>query len=162
MDIIKYGNLYKEEKKVKAKCPYCGTKVAMTKNDYKLFDYQTNLLWTCPFCEKEVITKRFNIYRVWDKIRKWYDSNFIAGTLVLTFGIGVLIVVLALFIVFSVTGPDDTDKYYIDFCCINGYYQYYIDDCKLEGDTLYIWDNGEKITYMKATIEEVRELKEEE
>jgi endogenous inhibitor of DNA gyrase (YacG/DUF329 family) len=62
MEIIKYGNLFKKTKKVKAKCPYCGTKVSMTKEDYVLYNYQTNMIWTCPFCDKKVTTKRFNIY----------------------------------------------------------------------------------------------------
>lgn len=158
MDIIKYGNLYKKEKKVKAKCPHCGTKVAMVKGDYQLYDYQTNMIWTCPFCEKTVTTKRFSIYRTWDRFR----NHPVATPLILIWGSAIAITAMFAFICSVGGDPDDTDNYLIDYHYNGTRYQEYVDDYKLEGATLYIWDDEEKTQYNSVTFNKVTTLKEEE
>lgn len=163
MDIIKYGNLYKKEKKVKAKCSHCGTKVAMIKEDYQLYDYQTNMIWDCPFCQKRVTTKRFNFYRTWDKIIKWFeDYRYIVIVILLSILMVGATVVLP--IIYVVVNPkqDNTDNYLIDYHYKGVHYEEYVDKYKLEGNTLYIWDDGEKTQYNEVEFNKVTTLKEED
>ena len=145
MDIIKYGNLYKKEKKAKAKCPHCGTKVAMVKGDYQLYDYQTNMIWYCPFCQKRVTTKRFNLYRIWDKITKWFKYyNYIVIPILLSIFIVGAAFVLPIMLAIINSSPDDTDNYLIDYHYKNVHYEEYVDKYELKNGALYVWDDGEK------------------
>lgn len=162
MDIIKYGNLYKKEKKVKAKCPHCGTKVAMIKEDYQLYDFQTNMIWDCPFCQKRVITKRFNSYRIWHKITNWFRVHDCASLVILAFGITATIITI--FVVLAIScypSPDGTDNYLIDYYYEDIHYEEYVDNYKLEGSTLYVWDDGEKTQYNGVKFNRVITLREE-
>lgn len=162
MDIIKYGNLYKKEKKVKAKCPHCGTKVAMIKEDYQLYDYQTNVIWNCPFCQKRVTTKRFNPYRIWNKIIKWFkDYGYIVIPILLSIIIVGALLILPIMCAIIDSKPDDTDNYLIDYHYKDTHYEEYVDNYKLEGNTLYIWDDGEKTQYNEVEFNKVTTLKEE-
>lgn len=162
MDIIKYGNLYKKEKKVKAKCPYCGTKVAMIKEDYQLYDYQTNMIWDCPFCQKRVTTKRFNPYRTWDKIVNWFRVHECTSSVILILNISVIITsIFIVLAIFCCPGPDRTDNYLIDYHYKGVHYEEYVDKYKLEGSTLYVWDDGEKTQYNGVEFNKVTTLKEE-
>lgn len=161
MDIIKYGNLYKNQKKIKAKCSHCGTKVAMIRSDYQL-DYQADMIWTCPYCENIVRTKKFSIRKAWRQVRDWFEEHECLTVTVFTTGFCAAFVGIPILIVALSISPDSTDRYYLEFRCASGSYQEYIDDYELEGDTLYTWDNGEKMTYMKATITQVKDLEGEE
>lgn len=161
MDIIKYGNLYKEEKKAKAKCPHCGTKVAMIKEDYQLYDYQTNMIWNCPFCQKRVTTKRFNPYRSWHKIVSWF-KNHISTMMITLYSIALVGVMIGIPITYAVVNsyPDNTDNYLIDYHCEGVHYEEYVDKYELKNGALYVWDNGEKTQYNGATLNKVTTLKE--
>jgi endogenous inhibitor of DNA gyrase (YacG/DUF329 family) len=162
MDIIKYGNLYKKEKKVKAKCPHCGTKVAMIKEDYQLCDYQTNMIWNCPFCQKNVTTKRFNPYRTWDEIIKWFEyyHEIVIVILLSILMVGAMVVLPIIYVVVN-SNQDNTDNYLIDYHYKGVHYKEYVDNYKLEGNTLYIWDDGEKTQYNEVKFNKVTTLKEE-
>lgn len=162
MDVIKYGNLYKKEKKVKAKCPYCGTKVAMIKEDYQLYDYQTNMIWNCPFCQKNVTTKRFNPYRTWDKITKWF-KNYRYIVIIVFLSIALLGITIGIPIMVAVinSSPDNTDNHLIDYQYKGVHYKEYVDKYELKNGALYVWDDGEKTQYNGATLNKVTTLKEE-
>lgn len=163
MDVIKYGNLYKKEKKVKAKCPHCGTKVAMIKEDYQLYDDQTNMIWNCPFCQKRVTTKRFNPYRTWNKIRTEWSEDYCYTVIIILFLIFMIGMLVILPIIYVVVNPnqDNTDNYLIDYYYEDIHYEEYVDNYKLEGNTLYVWDDGEKTQYNEVKFNKVTTLKEE-
>ncbi len=78
--------------------------------------------------------------------------------------LGISATIISVFVILAISccpSPDRTDNYLIDYYYEDIHYEEYVDNYKLEGSTLYVWDNGEKTQYNGVKFNRVITLKEE-
>lgn len=152
MIITKYGDVGKiaRDKRVKAKCPKCGTKVVLEDKDYTLGEpiknreeyYQIgrNVEFECPVCNNKVVAPTYFVSLI---KRFWYwipsETKIIVGvSTLIAGGITLLLVIL---IMISSINTAQRENFSIR---VNEEQTYYTKDYEVKESTIYFTDiNGD-------------------